>query len=103
MTATTSAHMTSGLRTIQQQQATTRRILFWGALVATLWILVPLYLLVINAFSSPEAIDQFPKSFLPEGDMGSLNYLLEFQGVLGALVNSLVVALLKAKEAGFGK
>ena len=35
---------------------------------------------------------QFPKSFLPEGDMGSLKYLLDFQGVLAALVNSLIVA-----------
>ena len=83
---------TAGVRTILQQQATTRRILFWGALMASLWILVPLYLLVINAFSSPEAMDQFPKSFLPEGDMGSLKYLLDFQGVLAALVNSLIVA-----------
>jgi multiple sugar transport system permease protein len=83
---------TAGVRTISQQQATTRRILFWGALMASLWILVPLYLLVINAFSSPEAMDQFPKSFLPEGDMGSLKYLLDFQGVLAALVNSLIVA-----------
>jgi multiple sugar transport system permease protein len=82
----------SGVRTIVQQQATTRRILFWGAVMASLWILVPLYLLVINAFSSPEAIDQFPKSFLPEGDLGSLQYLLEFQGVLAALANSLIVA-----------
>jgi multiple sugar transport system permease protein len=82
----------SGVRTIVQQQATTRRILFWGAVMASLWIVVPLYLLVINAFSSPEAIDQFPKSFLPEGDLGSLQYLLEFQGVLAALANSLIVA-----------
>jgi multiple sugar transport system permease protein len=80
--------------TIAEHQAATRRVLFWGAALATLWVLLPIYFLVVNAFSSPRAVSSFPKPLLPEGDMGSLQFLLEYAGVLPALANSLLVALM---------
>ena len=58
------------------------------------WVLVPLYFLFINTLSSPEAVNSFPKSFVPEFDLGSLTFFANFQGMIDALVNSVLVAVL---------
>ena len=78
--------------TLEQAQRRTRRVLLVGAVVATAWVLLPLYFLMVNAFSSPASVAQFPKDFWPEGNTESLRFLLGFQGVVSALVNSLAVA-----------
>jgi multiple sugar transport system permease protein len=78
--------------TLEQAQQRTRRVLLIGGVLATAWILLPLYFLLINAFSSPEAVSQFPKAYWPEGNTESLAFLLGFQGVISALINSLAVA-----------
>ena len=38
------------------------------------WVIVPIYFLLINTLSSPEAVNSFPKSFIPEFDFGSLQF-----------------------------
>jgi len=65
-----------------------------GAAVVLLcaWVLIPLYLLAVNALSSPEAINSFPKSFVPSFDTDSLSFFLGFAGVAKALLNSVMVA-----------
>jgi multiple sugar transport system permease protein len=78
--------------TLEQAQRRTRRVLLIGAVAATVWVLLPLYFLLVNAFSSPEAVSQFPKAYWPEGNTESLAFLLGFQGVISALINSLAVA-----------
>ena len=78
--------------TLEQAQRRMRRVLLVGGLAATLWILMPLYFLLVNAFSSPEVVSQFPKALWPEGKTDSLRFLLEFEGVVAALLNSLAVA-----------
>lgn len=78
--------------TLEQARTRTRRVLFWGGALATVWVLLPVYLLLINAFSSPQAVSQFPKAYWPEGNTESLAFLLGFQGVLSALTNSISVA-----------
>lgn len=78
--------------TLEQAQRRTRRVLLLGAVVATTWVLLPLYFLMVNAFSSPASVAQFPKDFWPEGNTESLRFLLGFQGVISALINSLAVA-----------
>jgi multiple sugar transport system permease protein len=78
--------------TLAQAQQRTRRVLLIGGVLATAWILLPLYFLLINAFSSPETVSQFPKAYWPEGNTESMAFLLGFQGVLSALINSLTVA-----------
>lgn len=71
------------------------RLVFTTALVLLLaWILVPLYLLFVNTLSSPEAVNGFPKTGLPEFDLGSIQFFASFAGVGRALWNSIVVALL---------
>lgn len=78
--------------TLVQAQQRTRRVLLIGGVLATAWILLPLYFLLINAFSSPETVSQFPKAYWPEGNTESMAFLLGFQGVISALINSLAVA-----------
>lgn len=56
------------------------------------WVIVPLYFLLINTLSSPEAVNAFPKRFIPEFDLGSLTFFAKFEGILNALKNSVIVA-----------
>lgn len=68
----------------------------YGAAVTLLcaWVLVPIYFLLINTLSSPEAVNSFPKAFIPEFDLGSLTFFANFAGILTALKNSVLVAAL---------
>ena len=69
------------------------RFLYASAVVfLCAWVLVPIYFLLINTLSSPEAVNSFPKSFLPEFDMGSLTFFANFGGMIAALKNSVLVA-----------
>ncbi|SET93673.1 carbohydrate ABC transporter permease [Paracoccus homiensis] len=71
------------------------RIVYLAAVVLLCaWVLVPLYFLLINTLSSPEAVNSFPKSFFPAFDLGSLTFFANFGGMLSALKNSIIVAAL---------
>jgi multiple sugar transport system permease protein len=59
-----------------------------------LWVLVPIYLILVNALSAPDAVNGWPKQFYPGFDLGSLSFFIHFQGVAWALFNSIVVALM---------
>ena len=58
------------------------------------WVLVPIYFLLVNTLSSPEAVNSFPKAFWPEFDLASLTFFAQFAGMLKALTNSVLVAAL---------
>ena len=66
----------------------------YGAAVFLLcaWVIVPLYFLLINTLSSADAVNSFPKSFVPEFDLESLTFFANFAGMLTALKNSVLVA-----------
>ncbi|MEM7241374.1 MAG: carbohydrate ABC transporter permease [Pseudomonadota bacterium] len=69
------------------------RFLFCAtAFLLCAWVLVPIYLLLVNTLSSPEAVNAYPKSFFPEFDLGSLEFFAGFAGMLSALKNSILVA-----------
>jgi multiple sugar transport system permease protein len=69
------------------------RFLFRSSVVLLCaWVLVPIYFLMVNTLSSPEAVSSFPKSFVPEFDLGSLTFFANFAGMLKALKNSVIVA-----------
>ncbi len=71
------------------------RIVYISAVVLLCaWVLVPLYFLLINTLSSPEAVNAYPKRFIPEFDLGSLTFFANFAGILTALKNSIFVAAL---------
>ncbi len=80
--------------TLAQRQRRNRLVLLTGATFACLWVALPIYFLLVNALSTPEAVNSFPKKWLPGVDMGSIQYLLDYDGVLKSLLNSLAVALL---------
>lgn len=69
------------------------RIAFVTAVVVLcLWVLVPIWLLVANTFSTPAEVNGFPKRFLPSFDTESVEFFLGFAGVGSALWNSILVA-----------
>ena len=67
----------------------------WGAAIAMLclWVLVPIYLIIVNTLSSPAEVAGYPKRFWPSFDMESVQFFMGFQGVIDALWNSILVAL----------
>jgi multiple sugar transport system permease protein len=84
--------MSTQLISVDVAQRRLRRLLLVGAVIATVWVVLPIYFLVVNAWSSQDAVNAFPKAFVPEMNNESLSFLLSFDGVLSSLVNSLIVA-----------
>ena len=84
--------MSTQLISVDGAQRRLRRLLLVGAAIATVWVVLPIYFLVVNAWSSQDAVNAFPKAFVPEMNNESLSFLLSFDGVLSSLVNSLIVA-----------
>ncbi len=64
------------------------------AILFCAWVLVPIYLLLVNTLSSPEQVTGFPKRFFPSFDFASLQFFIDFAGVARALWNSILVASL---------
>lgn len=56
------------------------------------WVLLPIYLLIVNTLSAPQEVTAFPKSFIPSFDFGSLQFFAGFSGIANALKNSVLVA-----------
>jgi multiple sugar transport system permease protein len=86
--------MSRSVVTLAQRQRRVRLVLVLGATLASLWVALPIYFLIVNALSTPEAVNAFPKHWVPAVDLGSVNYLLAYQGVLKSLLNSLAVAFM---------
>ena len=63
-----------------------------GVFLLCAWVLLPIYLLVINTLSAPVDVSRFPKSFWPSFDLESLTFFANFYGILSATVNSMLVA-----------
>jgi multiple sugar transport system permease protein len=87
-------------RSISQEQALTRlRIrragLYAVAIGLALWILLPIWLIASMAFSTPEHVRSFPKSFLPTPiSTETIAFFLNTTGIVSATVNSIIVAIL---------
>ncbi len=73
-----------------------RRALFYVvAGLLALWVLAPIYLITITAFSPRAAVYDYPKELVPGAfSTETLGFFVNSQGVLGALGNSILVALL---------
>ncbi|MDW6022489.1 carbohydrate ABC transporter permease [Mesorhizobium sp. BAC0120] len=63
-----------------------------GVILLCVWVLLPIYLLLVNALSAPAEVTAFPKRFFPSFDTGSLSFFINFAGVARALWNSVLVA-----------
>ncbi|MEM7442017.1 MAG: carbohydrate ABC transporter permease [Pseudomonadota bacterium] len=62
--------------------------------ILCLWVLVPIYLILVNTLSSPDQVTSWPRQFFPSFDLGSLTFFANYQGVAYALLNSVIVALM---------
>jgi len=71
-----------------------RILLGAGAAILCAWVLVPIYLLMVNALSSTREVMRFPKAFFPSFDTESLSFFLTYSGVASALWNSVLTATL---------
>ncbi len=75
-----------------------QRIAKWSVNISIvflcLWVLVPIYLLIANTFSSPAEVNAFPKRIYPSFDTESVRFFMNFYGVGSALWNSFKVACL---------
>lgn len=71
------------------------RFLFIAAVVLICaWVLVPIYLLMVNTLSSAQEVTGFPKTGIPSFDFSSIQFFISFAGVAKALWNSVLVAVL---------
>lgn len=68
------------------------RVFIAGIAFLIAWVLVPIYLLAVNALSAPDEIATFPRALVPSFDLGSMSFFFGFDGVLDALWNSIRVA-----------
>lgn len=69
-----------------------RWVFITGTALLVMWVLVPIYLLLVNSLSSPAEVAGFPKRLIPSFDTGSLAFFFGFGGVIDALWNSVQVA-----------
>jgi multiple sugar transport system permease protein len=69
------------------------RLLAYGcAVLVTLFMLTPIYLIALAAFSSPEAIFDYPHPLVPAAlSFDNIRFFLTYQGVVPALLRSLAV------------
>lgn len=70
-----------------------RVLAYVAALALSAFILAPIYLITISAFSSFDAVYEYPKNLLPsELTMESMNIFLDSDGVTDSLLRSVYVA-----------
>jgi multiple sugar transport system permease protein len=75
----------------------TGKRLLWVALavLASAWILLPIYIVALNALSVADLINQWPKGFLPtQLSFETISFFFGVEGVWQALLNSVIVAMI---------
>lgn len=76
-------------------RALDRTAIYGAAVVATLWTLIPFYLIAIAAFTPQASLLDYPKALVPSSLSGAtMRLFLESGGVIPSIVNSLTVAAL---------
>lgn len=72
-----------------------RALAYVAAIAISAFILVPIYLITISAFSSFDAVYEYPKNLVPTDlSMDSMNIFLDSDGVKESLLRSIYVAAL---------
>jgi multiple sugar transport system permease protein len=71
-----------------------RTLIYGGAVLLAVWVLIPFYVIAVSAFSTQAAIFAYPKPLVPSSfSTDTMEFFLNAQGVLPSVINSLVVAL----------
>ena len=71
-----------------------RGAMWFSVFFLCLWVLIPIYFLLINTLSTPDEVSAFPKDYLPSFATGSLEFFWGFAGVGEAMWNSILVAVI---------
>jgi multiple sugar transport system permease protein len=81
---------------VRARRAEPGRLLLYGcAVLITLFMLTPVYLIALAAFSTPEAIFDYPHPLLPTSvSLENIRFFLTFQGIVPALLRSLAVGVM---------
>src|SRR5680860_15436 len=88
-----SARAESYRRSRVRRKLVSRGLLYVAAVVLALWVLVPLYLITITAFSPRSVVYDYPKHIIPrEFSTETMSFFVNSTGVLDALQNSVIVA-----------
>ena len=90
MTATVATSVPTA--TAPAERSAGRLLMRASVVLLCLWVLGPIYLLLVNTLNTPEAVAQWPKSLIPSFDLGSLHFFATYEGIPSALLNSILVA-----------
>ena len=72
-----------------------RVLTYVGAVLMALWILVPIWLIAVSAFSTRQGIFDFPKALLPNPfSADTMSFFLGATNVLPSAGRSVVVAII---------
>jgi len=88
-----------GFRSMRQARSRRHTLgragLYVLATILALWVLAPIYLITITAFSPRDVVREYPKRVVPdEFSTESMDFFVNSTGVLGSLWNSILVALI---------
>jgi multiple sugar transport system permease protein len=82
-------------RRIGRRRLFSQVLLYGSAALLALWVLLPLYLITVSAFTPRDLIFQYPKPLIPEQvSADTVTYFAGVTGVMPALFRSLQVALI---------
>jgi len=72
-----------------------RTLIYTSAVVLAIWALVPFYLIAISALTPQPNSSDYPKPLFPTSvSLATMQLFLESSGIVPAMLNSLIVALL---------
>ena len=81
-------------RRVGRQRLFSRGLLYVGASLLALWVLIPIYLISVSAFSPSELIYSYPHALIPEQvSTETMQFFANFAGVYRSLWNSVQVAI----------
>src|SRR5437899_3148877 len=71
-----------------------RTLVYGGAILLAFWVLIPLYLVAISAFTPQARLFDYPKPLVPTTfSTETMQFFLEARGVIPSVINSILVAL----------
>mgnify|MGYP001140166243 FL=1 len=72
-----------------------RASIYLLAIIIAIWILLPIWLIAVMAFSTPADVRSFPKPIFPSPvSTETLEFFMNTEGIQRATVNSIIVAIL---------
>jgi len=86
---------TAGRQARARRRLVGRGLLYVAATLLALWVLVPLYLITITAFSPRDVVYGYPKEIIPSTlSTETIRFFINAEGVLASLWRSVLVALI---------